>query len=150
LLKLCQSEQEGQSAGTSCPQDPDSQTTAEIVMPMSIRQRGIEKKLVLSNAMKTSACRLDQTLVSGIARARNWFDKLISGEFQTLRDLARAEGRNERYVSQVLKLAFLDPVLEEQVIAGDQPVDLTLEKLRRMDNLPVRWDLQRRLLGLAP
>jgi site-specific DNA recombinase len=71
----------------------------------------------------------------------------MSGEYQTLRDLARAEGRNERYVSQILKLAFLDPVLVEQVISGDQPVDLTLEKLRRMNDLPFRWDLQRRLLG---
>ncbi len=147
LLQLCNGEQESQTVGTSCRQGPGAQTNAEIVMPMSIRRRGIEKKLVLSNTLVTSTGLPDQTLVSGIARARNWFDKLMSGECETLRDLARAEGRNERYVSQVLKLAFLDPLLVEQVISGDQPVDLTLEKLRRMDNLPARWDLQRKQFG---
>ena len=81
--------------------------------------------------------------------ARNWFDRLMSGEYQTLRDLARAEGRNERYISQVLKLAFLDTSLLEQIVAGEQPVDLTLEKLRRMNDLPVRWDLQCKRLGPA-
>jgi site-specific DNA recombinase len=150
LLQLCNGEQESQTVGTSCRKDPDTQTNAEIVIPMSIRRRGIEKKLVLSTGMVTSTVLADQTLVSAIALARKWFDKLMSGEYQTLRDLARADGRNERYVSQVLKLAFLDPVLVEQVISGDQPVDLTLEKVRRMNDLPVRWDLQRRLLGLAP
>ena len=150
LLELCNGEQESQSAGTGRRQDTEPLTSAEIIVPISIQRRGIEKKLVLSNAMMTTVGHPDQTLVSGIAYARNWFDKLMSGECQTLRDLAQVEGRNERYVSQILKLAFLDPVLVEQVISGDQPVDLTLEKLRRMNDLPVRWDLQRRLLGLAP
>ena len=149
LLKLCQGEQESQPAGTSCRQYPDAQTSAEIVIPMSIRQRGIEKKLVLGSGMVTLTGNPDMTLVSGIARARNWFDKLVSGEYQTLRDLARAEGRNERYVSQVLKLAFIDPLLVEQIIAGEQPVDLTLEKLRRMDDMPVRWDMQCKQLRRA-
>jgi hypothetical protein len=36
------------------------------------------------------------------------------------------------------------------IVTGEQPVDLTLEKLRRMNDLPMRWDLQRKLLGLAP
>ncbi|MEE4239187.1 MAG: hypothetical protein V2I51_20900 [Anderseniella sp.] len=119
-------------------------------MPISICRRGIEKKLVIKSGTATLTNALDQTLVSGIARARSWFEKLMSGEYQTLRDLARAEGRNERYVSQVLKLAFLDTSLLKQIIAGEQSVDLTLEKLRRMNDLPVRWDLQRRLLGPAP
>ena len=114
---------------------------------MSIRQRGIEKKLVLKSGAAKSSNTPDYTLIAGIAHARNWFDRLMSSEYQTLRDLARAEGRNERYVSQILKLAFLDTSLLEQLIAGEQPVDLTLEKLRRMNDLPLRWDLQRRRLG---
>ena len=150
LPKLCQGEQGSQSVGTGCRQDPDAQTSAEIIVPIFIRRRGIEKKLVLKSGTATSTNAPDQTLVSGIARARSWFEKLMSGEYQTLRDLAQTEGRNERYVSQVLKLALLDPILVEQIVAGEQPVDLTLEKLRRMNDLPVRWDLQRRQLGLAP
>jgi site-specific DNA recombinase len=93
LLQLCNGEQESQTVGTSCRKDPDTQTNAEIVIPMSIRRRGIEKKLVLSTGMVTSTVLADQTLVSAIALARKWFDKLMSGEYQTLRDLARADGR---------------------------------------------------------
>ncbi len=118
-------------------------------MPIFIRRRGIEKKLVIKSGAATLTNAPDHTLIAAVAHARDWFEKLLSGEYQTLRDLARAEGRNERYVSQVLKLAFLDPDLIEQIASGEQPVDLTLEKLRRMNDLPVRWDLQHKRLGSA-
>ena len=52
-------------------------------------------------------------------------------------------------MSRVLTLAFLAPDIVEAVVDGTHPADVTAEALRRLSNLPMNWDAQRRLLGMA-
>ena len=53
--------------------------------------------------------------------------------------------RNE--ISRFLPLAFLAPDIVEAILAGLQPIDLTLERVRRMGGLPISWREQRQALG---
>lgn len=125
-------------------------TSPEIVVPVAIQRRGVEKKLILDSGHARLSREPDMALIAAVTNARTWFEQLLCGEHQTLRDIAQAQGKNERYIAQIIRLAFLDPFIIKQIINGEQPVDLTLEKLRKPGKLPMRWDEQRKRLGINP
>ncbi len=51
----------------------------------------------------------DPSLIKAIARGHAWFEQLASGEAATLAEIAQREKVTDRYVSSLLKLAFLSP-----------------------------------------
>ena len=53
------------------------------------------------------------------------------------------------HVTRVIYLAFLAPDIVQRIVRGEQPVDLTTDRLIRMGPLPVAWEDQRVLLGMA-
>ena len=56
----------------------------------------------------------DARLLRAIGRARDWRRRLERGDVTTIADLAKEEGISDRYVSRVIRLAWLAPsVLEE-------------------------------------
>ena len=48
-----------------------------------------------------------------------------------------------------LQLAFLAPDIIDEIVAGNQPVELTANRLRLIGTLPLDWNRQRELLGFA-
>jgi site-specific DNA recombinase len=60
----------------------------------------------------------------------------------SLHRIAAAVGRSERYVSKVIRTAFLAPDLVEAVLEGRAPTRLTPAALT--DDLPLDWNEQRR------
>ena len=44
---------------------------------------------------------------------------------------------------------MLAPDIVEAILAGRQPVELTVSRLKRIGDLPVSWAEQRQLLGFA-
>jgi len=50
------------------------------------------------------------------------------------------------YDRKLLRLAFLAPDLQRDILAGRQPRSLNLERLRKMD-IPLAWSEQRKVLG---
>jgi site-specific DNA recombinase len=53
------------------------------------------------------------------------------------------------YLTRVLRLAFLDPWIVEQIIAGRQPATLDARKLTLSGVLPMRWNHQRAFAGFS-
>ncbi len=82
-----------------------------------------------------------------MVQAHAWFDDLKQGRVATLSDIARLESVSDRYISQVLPLAFLAPDITEAILAGRQPPELTAETLIKRIDLPLHWDDQRAMLG---
>ncbi|MGE3743279.1 MAG: hypothetical protein AB7I59_27685, partial [Geminicoccaceae bacterium] len=77
-----------------------------IKIPFAVRKRG-GRKLVLAPdgaPMPPAAPHIDSALVKAIARAFRWQKMLESGQFSTIREIARAEKINPSYVSRVLRL----------------------------------------------
>jgi hypothetical protein len=50
------------------------------------------------------------------------------------------------YDRSILKLAFLAPDLQRDILAGRQPPMLNLEKFKRM-SIPLAWNLQKAAFG---
>lgn len=121
---------------------------ARHVVPLQLKRRGIERRIVLDPSGRGSGPGgLDPALIKVVVRAPEWFDALSSGRARTLGEIAQAAGCHKRYVGRLLPLAFLASEIVKAILDGKQPVDLTAESLTRHTDLPLSWDAQKALLG---
>lgn len=124
-------------SNSSYPHADSALSPATIVVPLSLKRRGNEARLIIESgvAQKRSA---DETLVDLIARAHLYLAKLTEGPEINIGDVASIFGVHRADVSRVLPLAFLAPRITEAILVGRQPVDLSARKLARI-NLPTSW-----------
>ena len=111
-----------------------------------LKRCGGELRLVLPpDSVHETKRRALPSLIKAIARAHDWYEQIVAGGITGRRSIGEATGLDERYVAHVLHAAFLAPDIVETILDGQQPVDLTMEKLRRRP--PVDWQEQRMRLG---
>ncbi len=72
-------------------------------VPVQLRRRGVELRLVINSEAKAS-CKTDQSLLRAVARAHCWFDDLVSG--RSMVEIAKCNGVGKQYVSRLIRLAF--------------------------------------------
>lgn len=87
------------------------------------------------------------SLIKAIARARDWYERIIRGELQYPRPIAKLTGLDERYVRRILRCAFLAPDIVDAILECRQPPGITLHDL--LSDLPSDWPTQRQRLGFA-
>ena len=117
------------------------------LIPLQMRKRGIEMKFVINNNSKSSP-QTDPALLKMIARAHCWFEDLISGRSPSMVEIGKREKVGKRYVSRIIRLAFLAPDIVGQIASGCQPPELTAESLLKdRRQLPQSWESQHRMLG---
>jgi len=131
----------GQDSATGEPE------LIRLSLPMRIRRRGVEMKLVLGAGVPQPAGKPDVTLIRAIARGRRWFE-LMREEQRPLIELAKAEQLSPRYIARHLELAFLAPKIVETILDGRQPPTLSLQMLKQVE-LPLCWLEQEKLLGFG-
>jgi hypothetical protein len=87
-----------------------------------------------------------ETLLTAIAKARQWVDHVAQGRTATFAQIARREGKVERHVRLLVPLAFVSPRILSAVLDGTAPANLTVTSLARA--LPYSWaEQERRLMG---
>jgi site-specific DNA recombinase len=84
------------------------------------------------------------SLVKAVARARDWYVRIVAGEFESVDDLARTHGLTRRYVRKILQCANLSPRIVEAILAGKQRSSLTLKEILQSKSLI--WREQERSL----
>ena len=92
----------------------------------------------------------DPALIGLLADAHRWFEDLRSGKAASIAEIAARERRQVSHVSRTLSLAFLAPDIVETILAGEQPITLTPERLKARRALPLDWEEQRHLLLGCP
>jgi site-specific DNA recombinase len=120
--------------------------------PADLRRLGKEKRLIV--AAHAPAANLDHSPIKAISRAHRWFDILWfdilkSREVLSISDLARAEKLPRSYVSSLVPLAFLAPDITEAILVGQQPLEVTLDRILKLAPLPLPWADQRKALGIT-
>jgi len=128
--------------------DSSDSVNLEKFVPLTMKRRGVELRLVIQNE-PSSAAKVDRVLLKTIARAHRWFDQLVSGEVKSLTAIATREGLNYRFVGKVVRLAFLAPEIVDAIAEGRQPPELSTELLTKHLRLPLDWDEQKRLLNIG-
>jgi hypothetical protein len=117
-------------------------------IPLKVRRRGIEMRLVIGSG-SGSAPKIDSAILKATARARRWLNDLVSGRAASMAAIGQREGVGKRYVSRMIRLAFLAPAIIERIVEGRQPPELTTQFLSTSGDLPLSWRAQEQLLGFA-
>ena len=120
---------------------PGKNHAFDIVVSGQFLRCGKQVRLVLGNNGGDQR-EPDNRLIQEILRAQIWFDDLASGRAKSIAELARRSQFNVAHVSRRITLAFLAPKIVESIIAGTQPVLLTVERLGKACPLPNSWDEQ--------
>ena len=115
-------------------------------VPMRMKRRGVELRLVLESDSVTS--RVDLPLLKAVSRARRWSDELISGRVRSVDEIARREGLDRRSVRRLIPLGFLSPRVVEVIVEGHQPPDMGVMALTRRIDIPLLWSAQEQALGV--
>jgi len=105
--------------------------------------RGRQIHLVVPNGPAPAATPVP-SLINAVARAYRWYEQIMAGEVQTIRDLAQGAGVTTAYVTRILQLAFLSPKILDIVLSGKQRPDLVLANLLK---LPVDWPTQNHMVS---
>ena len=108
-----------------------------------IRQNG--SAIVLATTSDRTAA-ADPALVKALARGFAWFEELATGRAETVTAIANREHVTDRYVSQLVELAFVDPRIVQQVLAGTAASMISTTRLVFRTELPVRWAEQKEML----
>ena len=113
-----------------------------IEVPVMFRRRGVEAKLV-ALSQQPAVSEPDTNLVKALARAHEWWGRIVRGDAKGIGDIARTEGFNRAYVSRFLCLAFLAPDITRATLEGRQPMDLTAKRLISFAlKIPLLWSDQ--------
>lgn len=104
---------------------------------------------MLVGASSSREPRFDEALIKAVVRAHRWARELTDGSATSIAAVARREGLQRTYVSRHLPLAFLAPDIVTAILAGEQPLGITVERLLEGPSLPLDWDTQRQALRIA-
>ena len=87
-----------------------------------LKRCGREVRMVLpANSGGETPVHPTQSLIKAVARAHDWYRRIIRGELTGSRSIANATGLDERYVNRILQFAFLAPDIVECILDGRQP-----------------------------
>lgn len=129
----------------NAPVEVCNSATALISTPISIKRRGVETRLVI-HSDSSSKREPEAKLAEVVPRAHLYLDRLSDGAGRTVAEIADLFDVHSADVSRILPLAFLAPKIVERILDGAQPADLTIRKLARVSDLPLRWSDQEVLL----
>jgi hypothetical protein len=113
------------------------QETLRVHIPLTLRNRGGRPRILPPKEIEVAMERgQDARLLRAIGRAWNWRRRLERGDVITIADLAREEGISDRYVSRVIRLAWLSPSVLERLILRREPTVLSIFELCGIAEMP--------------
>jgi len=121
-----------------------SDVTMSIIKPMRIQRRSNEIRLVLDG--NNANAEIDTVLARSVAQAHVWAEELFSGKVSSLSQLAKRDNVSEGYLKKIMPLAFLTPDIVTSIMAGNQPAELSKQKMVGSE-LPLTWLAQRQVFG---
>jgi site-specific DNA recombinase len=126
----------GTKSETLPPSRTDKLDVLKLTGDFQVLRRGSELRLVAPKSPGSEGTPAP-SLVKAIARAHDWYERIVSGEVNTIDQLARKSGLTRRYVRRILQCATLSPQITEMILAGKHRADLTLKELQ--DGIPSDW-----------
>ena len=114
----------------------------KITIPMSFRNCAGRKRIVTPDS-ETS---FTDPMITNIPRAFRWQTLIDEGKFSNVHELARALGKDDGYVSRIIRLTLLSPEIIHAIIAGTLEKDIGIEQLKQA--MPLMWDDQKKMFGM--
>ncbi len=125
--------------------------TISIRVPMRIKKYGGKKIIILPEGYQIKppeeAPKLDETLITALAKAYYWQNLLDTGRYTSIDDLSRKRKINPSYVSRILRLNQLSPQIKTAILDGTQPRQLSLQDMQTP--FPDIWGEQLKHFGFV-
>jgi len=111
--------------------------TIQVFVPLKIRKKnGRPKILPPADQLSRDERMQDPHILRAIGRAWGWRQKMETGQFATVVDLAAKEKLSDRFVSRQLRLAYLAPELLRTLLVERRHVAVTVQKLIEIADTP--------------
>ena len=108
-----------------------------VFVPLTVRHRnGRPKILPPETAMEQHLHAQDPHILKVLGRAWAWRRRLDSGEVSTVNEIATAEKVTDRFVSRVMRLAYLSPDVLERLLLQREPPAVSVNELINATYLP--------------
>lgn len=115
----------------------DADDTIRVFIPLTFRRRNGRPKILPPEAGADFQARSqDPHILRALGRAWAWRRRLESGGATTLQDIARVEKVTDRYVSRILRLAYLSPDVLERLLLWRDPPSVSVIDLIKVSYLP--------------
>jgi DNA invertase Pin-like site-specific DNA recombinase len=102
-----------------------------------ILRRGNELRLISPDVESPVQEKRVPSLVKAMARAHSWYERIVTGEFTTVNQVAQKSGLTLRYVRCILQCGHLSPQIVEALLAGKHRPNLTLKEF--LQGIPLDW-----------
>ena len=120
-----------------------------ISIPAQLKRCGIETRLIVPNEDVSTAHHASvRAIQNALVKALEWNQALITGSASSMNEIAKKHHVTQRYVSRLIKMAFLAPDIMAAIGKGNIPLNLSMERFRK--SFPFVWDEQRKALGFPP
>jgi hypothetical protein len=116
----------------------------EWTLPFSLKRTGREIKMVLGDKTTPDSpghTKMVQALQAALRKALLWNNSILTGEKGSLAEIAKEEQVTQRYIARMIRLAYLDPEIQQAIFSGDVPPDWTVDRFRVA--VPLDWAQQR-------
>lgn len=111
-----------------------------------IKRCGRTMRLLIQGSQGTSI--RDQALIAHLSKAHRWLNLLTSGKVRSVKEISDQENRSSAYIIRVIEQGLLAPDIIRAILSGNQPADLNLAALKKLNPLPVYWQEQKKILGI--
>ncbi len=119
----------------------DADDTIRVFIPLAFRKRNGRPKILPPEADAGFQVRSqDPHILRAVGRAWAWRRRLESGEVATIQDIAAAEKISDRFVSRIIRLAYLAPDVLERLLLSRMSPSVTVKELAKAASLP--WVMQ--------
>src|SRR5690606_4812223 len=119
----------------------DSTKAIRVVIPLTIRKRNGRPKILPPDEVTLRDGRAqDPHVLRAVARAWGWRRQLETGAASTIQDIAAAEKVSDRFVSRMMRLAYLSPDVLDHLVVRRVPPARSLNDLVAVADQP--WTVQ--------
>jgi len=120
------------------------QYSTVLTIPARLKRAGIGMRLVVEDGSEPA--NVDAALVRLLLRAHAIRARVIEEPGLPLKQFAAEEGVSSSYVTRLLRISFIAPDIVTAILNGNQPPQLTANRLMSDTRLPLDWGAQRALL----
>jgi hypothetical protein len=108
-----------------------------VFIPLAIRKRNGRPKIVPSAVVVSASNNggVDPHVLRAVARAWSWRRKLETGEASTILDIAQTEDVTDRFVSRMIRLAYLAPAILEKLVLNRCSPSVSIRELAAVADL---------------
>lgn len=118
----------------------------DLEVPFQTKRRGVEAKLIIGG-IAAPQNEQDEALVGMVRKSAEWWRLMTEEEGWTIDKLSEHALMPPCEITRFLPLAFLAPDIVDAILQGKQPIDLNLERLKKLGPISTDWAAQRHLLG---